>query len=34
MFGRVKLDRIKGLLDTTFMLRHDPESHTFYEEEP
>lgn len=31
MFGRVKLDRIKGLMDTTFILRHDPESHTFYE---
>ena len=31
MFGRVKLDRIAGLMDTTFELRHDPETHTFYE---
>lgn len=33
MFGRVKLDRIKGLMDTTFMLKHDADSHTFYEAE-
>lgn len=31
MLGRVKLDRIKGLMDTEFELRHNAETHTFYE---
>jgi len=31
LYGRVKKDRFKGLLDTEFTIKHDPQTHSFYE---